>query len=173
MDIQATLADKHLKAKGKVEAIATMLLNKELSVGELIRHANGAEAKAKGTCIEAIEFATRARPEIAPAACLDFVAEALLDEAPRVKWESAKVVANIAHLHPGRLTDSVRNLLANSEHSGTVVRWSAVRALGEIVKLRTRHNRTLIPALEALLKRGDEDRAVVKICQSALKTLKA
>jgi HEAT repeat protein len=173
MDIRATLADKQLKAKSRVEVIAKMLLDKELPIAELIRVAKGSKDKEKGTCIEALEFATKATPEIACAACLDFVTETLLDDAPRVKWESAKVVANIAHLYPESLADAVKNLLANGEHSGTVVRWSAARALGEIVKLRTRHNRTLIPAIEAFLKRDNEDKAIVKIYQSALKKVKA
>jgi HEAT repeat protein len=172
MDIRATLSDKHLKAKDKVDAIAKMLLDRELGVDELIRVAGDSNNKEKGTCIEALEFATRAEPEVASAACLDFVVESLLDEAPRVKWESAKVVANIAQRYPERLCDAVTNLVANSEHPGTVVRWSAARALGEIVKLRTRHNRTLIPVIEAVLKRNDEDKAIIKIYQSAVKKAK-
>jgi hypothetical protein len=173
MDIRTTLADKQLKAKGKVEAIAKMLLDGRLVVGELISVAGHSNDKEKGTCIEALEFATRAQPTLASAACLDYVVASLLDEAPRVKWESAKVVANIAHLYPERLADAVKNLLANAEHAGTVVRWSAARALAEIVKLRTMHNRTLVPAIEAILKHHDEDTAIVKIYQSALTKAKA
>ena len=173
MDIQATLADKQLKAKGKVELIAQALLAGELAIGELIRVARDSKDKEKGTCIEALEFATRATPSIASPGCLDFVTETLLDEAPRVKWESAKVVANIAHLYPEKLTAATKNLLANSEHSGTVVRWSVARALGEIVKLRTKHNRTLVPAIEALSEREKDDKAIRKIYQTALKTVKA
>ena len=69
--------------------------------------------------------------------------------------------------------DTLKNLLANSLHPGTVVRWSAARALGEILKLRTKHNRSLIPAVEAVVKRGNEDRAIMKIYQSALKRVNA
>ena len=172
MDIKTILADKQIKAKAKVEAIATMLLDEQLTVGELIRVAKGSKDKEKGTCIEALEFATRAKPEVATSACLDFVTEALLDEAPRVKWESAKVVGNIAHRFPERLADAVRNLRANSEHSGTVVRWSAAFALGAIVTLRTRHNKELVPAIEAILNRNDEDKAIKKIYQAALRKVR-
>lgn len=173
MDIQATLADKQVKAKVKVQAIAKLLLDGELSDGELIRVAKVSSDNDKGSCIEALEFATRSRPELASPACLAFVTHALLEEAPRVKWESSKVVANIAALYPERLADTVKHLLANTSPPGTVVRWSVARALGEILKLRTDHNRALIPAVEALLKRDNEDRAIVKIYQSALKNVKA
>lgn len=168
MDIQTTLADKELKAKGKVEAIAKMLLDGKISLADLILAAEGSKDKDKGTCIEAIEFATQARPEIASPACLDFVTGTLLDEAPRVKWESAKVVRNIAHRFPEKLADAVKNLLANSRHPGSVVRWSAAGALGAILELRTRHNKELVPALEAIAAR-EEDQAIKKIYLAALR----
>lgn len=168
MDIQTTLADKNLKAKAKVEAIAKMLLDAQISLAELVRAARGSKDKEKGTCIEALEFATRARPEIASPDCLDFVTEALLDEAPRVKWESAKVVRNIAHRFPERLVEAIKDLRANSTHEGTVVRWSAAGALGAIVELRTTHNKELVPVLQAILER-EEDQAIKKIYLAALR----
>lgn len=168
VDIQTTLADRNLKAKAKVEAIAKMLLDAQMSLAELLRAARSSKNKEKGTCIEALEFATRERPEIATPDCLDFVAEALLDGAPRVKWESAKVVRNIAHRFPERLVEPIKNLRANSAHEGTVVRWSAAGALSAIVELRTKHNRELVPALEAILER-EEDQAIKKIYQAALR----
>jgi hypothetical protein len=79
--------------------------------------------------------------------CLTFVSDSLSDKAPRVQWESAKVIANIAHRYPKKLDNAICNLLANSESSGTVVRWCAALALGEIVKLRTKHTKGLIPAI--------------------------
>jgi hypothetical protein len=93
-----------------------------------------------------------------------------LDKAPRVKWESAKVIGNIAYLYPDKLDKAIGNLLTNSEFSGTVVRWSAAFALGEIVKLKTKRNKDLIPAVEAIIRR-DDDNAIKKIYQAALKKL--
>lgn len=168
MDIKTILIDKQLKAKPKVEAISKMLLDEKVSVSELIKIAKDSKDKEKATCIEAIEFATKAKPEIASSACLDFVTETLLDKAPRVRWESAKVIGNIAHLYPNKLDNAISNLLTNSEYSGTVVRWSAAFALGEIVKLKTKRNKDLIPAIESIIKR-DEDNAIKKIYQAALK----
>ena len=167
MDIQAILSDKNLKAKPKVEVISKMLLIKKITVSELIKVAKVSKDKEKGTCIESLEFATRTKPDIASSSVLDFVTETLANEAPRVKWESAKVIGNIAHLFPTRLDKAICNLLTNSENSGTVVRWSAAFALGEIVKLKTKRNKDLIPVIEAIIKR-DEDNAIKKIYQKAL-----
>jgi HEAT repeat protein len=172
MDIRTILADKQLKAKPKVEAIGNMLLDKKVSASELIKVAKTSKDKEKATCIEALEFATRTKPGIASSAVLDFVTETLSDEAPRLKWESAKVIGNVAHLFPSRLDNAIRNLLMNSEYSGTVVRWSAAYALGEIVELNTKRNKDLIPAIESILKR-EEDNAIRKIYQKALKKVKA
>jgi HEAT repeat protein len=167
MNLETILNDNQLKAKAKVEAISKMLLDKKVSIGELIKVARVSKDKKKGTCIESLEFATRIKPDIASSALLDFVIETLSDEAPRVKWESAKVIGNIAHLFPDKLDKAISKLLTNTEYSGTVVRWSAAFALGEIVKLKTKQNKDLIPAIEAIIKR-DKDNAIRKIYQKAL-----
>jgi len=161
------LADKQLKAKSKVEAISKMLLDGNVSVVDVIKTADSSAGSDKGTCIEAIEFATKVRPELASLECLKFLSETLLDKAPRVKWESAKAIGNIAHLYPDKLDRAIGNLLTNSEFPGSVVRWSAAFALGEIVKLGTKGNKDLIPAVEAIVRR-EEDRAIQKIYQAAL-----
>ncbi|HUR97343.1 MAG TPA: HEAT repeat domain-containing protein [Pyrinomonadaceae bacterium] len=167
MDVHAVLADRQLKTKAKVETLGKMLLNEKLTLEDLIKAARGAKDSDKGTCIEAIEFATKSRPELASVACLKFVTQTLSDKASRVKWESARVIGNIAHLHPDKLDKAVCNLLTNTESPGTVVRWSAAFALGQIVQLRTKQNRDLIPAVEAILRR-EEDNAIKKIYQAAL-----
>ena len=167
MDIYAVLADKQLKIKSKVEAISTMLLAETVSVHDVISIAKASRESDKGTCIEAIEFATKAKPELGSLQCLKFASDTLVDKAPRVKWESARVIGNIAHLYPGKLDKAIANLLTNSEAAGTVVRWSAAYALGEIVKLRTKHNRDLVPAIEAIVRR-EKDNAIRKIYQAAL-----
>lgn len=168
MDINAILTDKQLKTKDKVEALSKMLLDGEANIDELIKVAKASKDSEKGTCIEATEFATKAKPEIASIGCLKFVTETLLDKAPRVKWESAKVIGNIAHLYPNKLDSAICNLLTNSEFPGTVVRWSAAFALGEIIKLKTKRNTDLIPVIEAIIRR-DNNKAIRKIYNAALK----
>ena len=162
------LSDKGQKAKAKVEAISRMLLTGEVNLDDVMEAARGAKGSERGTCIEAIEFATKEKPEIATLNCLRFVSETLLDKAPRVRWESARVIANIAHLYPDKLDKAICNLLTNTEFPGTVVRWSAALALGEIIKLRTKLNKNLVSAIEPILRRED-DNAIKKIYQAALK----
>lgn len=169
MEIEAVLADKGLKAKAKVEAISQMILDGHATVSDVIRTARASKDSEKGTCIEAVQFATKAKPELASLDCLTFVTETLLDKAPRVKWESAKVIAGIAHLYPDKLDNAIGNLLTSAECPGTVVRWSAALALGEIIKLQTkRHNDDLIPAIQAVVGR-EEDNGIKKIYAAALK----
>jgi len=172
MDLETLLKDKNIKPKAKTEAISQELLAGTLSFDSLISVAKTAKDPDKATCIEALEYATQTRPAIATEECLNFVSVALAEKAPRVKWESARVVANIAPLFPDKLEEAIKNLLPNSEHSGTVVRWSAALALGEILKLNTSHNVNLKPALEALCDR-EEKNSIKKIYQSALKKSKA
>ncbi len=72
----------------------------------------------------------------------------------------AKVIGNIAHLYPSKLTGALKNLLINTEHEGTVVRWSAAFALGQIIKMKSPLDKNLIPAFETICNR--KKRAALK-----------
>ena len=161
MTIAELVADKSKKAKEKVETISKWLLDGSLPTDELIVFAEGAKDPEKGTCIEAIEFATRQTVTIADENVLAFVTKTLTETAPRVKWESAKVVGNIAKLFPTKLAKPINNLLANVKDNGTVVRWAAAFALGEILKLKTKNNKYLLPTLEIICE-NEQDNAIKK-----------
>jgi hypothetical protein len=168
MNFKDIFNDKAIKPKQKTEALCQWLLSNPKSLDKLIAFASEAKDPIKATCIETIEFATNANPKIATEACLKFVIETLTENAPRIKWESAKVIGNIAHLYPNKLNEAVKNLLVNSEHSGTVVRWSSAFALGEIIKLKTKLNKDLIPFAEAMIKR-EEKNSIKKFYIDAIK----
>lgn len=168
MDIEKILNDKQVKLKEKTETISKLLLDKKIGINELIKFAQISNDPVKATCIEAIEFATKSKPAIAPLACWEFVSKTLIEKAPRVKWESAKVIGNIAHLYPDKLDEAIKNLLVNAKHSGTVVRWSAAFALGQIIKIKTSQNKDLISAVESICKR-EEKNSIKKIYFDALK----
>lgn len=172
MKLEEIFSDKSLKQKGKVEKLGKLLMDSKPGPGELIAFAEKSEDTEKATCIEALEFATRQKPEIADEKCLKYVSKQLTSEAPRVKWESAKVIGNIGHLFPTKLNTAIGNLLTNSEHSGTVVRWAAAFALGEILKLKTKHNKDLLPALEAICKREQDNAIKKKYLDAIKKTMK-
>jgi HEAT repeat protein len=102
---------------------------------------------------------------------LDYVTKALRDEVPRVKWESAKVIGNIAKLFPTNLDKSINNLLPNAKNEGTVVRWATAYALAEILSLKTESNKKLLPKIVTLCE-NEEDNGVKKKYLNALKKVK-
>ena len=168
--IDELLKDKTTKSKEKTKQISISLLNNTISISNLISYAQHAKNSVKATCIEAIEFATKQNPTIANEEALHFITQTLTAETPRVKWESAKAIGNIAHLFPSKLDSTIANLLDNSEHSGTVVRWSTAYALGEILKLQTPINEALLPTLETICNR-EEKNSIKKVYLAAIKTV--
>ncbi len=171
MEIESIINDKNTKPKDKTLALSNMLLGSEISIKDLIHYAETAKDSPKATCIEAMEYATKINPTIGNAECLIFVSKCLTAKAPRIKWESAKVIGNIAHLFPDKLDEAVKNLLANTEHIGTVVRWSAAYALGEIIKTKYGKNKTLLASIEAICER-EEKNSIKKIYLAAFKKVK-
>ncbi len=171
MTIEELLKDKTIKPKEKTGTISRWILEKSLPIDELITFAEKQKDPAKATCIEAIEYATKQNPTIADESVLLFVTEALKEKAPRIKWESAKVIGNIAHLFPAQLDKPISNLLTNTGHEGTVVRWSAAFALGEILKLKTRHNPGLFSAIENIYEK-EEKNSIRNIYSAAIKKTK-
>jgi hypothetical protein len=170
MDLQSILLDKQISAKEKTETISGLLLENNINMDEIMQTASLSNDTAKATCIEAIEYATKIKPTVATLACLKYVSKTLKENAPRIKWESAKVIGNIAHLYPNKLDEAIKNLLVNTESNGTVVRWSAAFALGEILKLHTSINKTLIPTIKTICDR-EEKISIKKIYLSALKKI--
>lgn len=171
MTIEQVFKDKTIKAKAKVSTIGEWLINGELPIDELVAYAEKQKATDKATCIEAVEYATKKDPSIADENLLFYVIIALKDDEPRVKWESAKVIGNIAKIFPGQLDKAISNLLPNAEKTGTVVRWATAFALSEILKLKTESNKKLLPKIEALCER-EEDNGVKKKYIDALKKVK-
>lgn len=171
MDISFILNDPALKAKAKVTKLGTLLADKEIKVSEILKHADGLKDASLANCVESLELATRLNSGIATPSLLAFATEQLMHKAPRVKWEAAKVIGNIAHHFPSKLNDAINNLLVNAEYPGTVVRWSAAFALGEIVKLKTKINKDLIPAIEKFAEKESQN-SIRKVYLSALKKVK-
>ena len=171
LTLENLFEDKSIKAKAKAKQINEWLLNNELSLNELLAYTENQQSTNKATCIEAIESATRKLPTIADENLLVFVTKSLTDEEPRVKWESAKVIGNIAKQFPTQLEESIHNLLQNSENKGTVVRWATAYAMAEILKLKTENNEMLLPKIEVLFEK-EEDNGIKKKYLDALKKVK-
>ncbi len=125
----------------------------------------------KATCIEAIECMTKNNLALVNKTLLEYVSGQLNAEEPRIKWESARVIGNIAGKFPLLLKKPAHNLLMNATHEGTVVRWATAYALREILKLNTGLNRELLPEIERL-SNNEEDTAIKKKYQDALKKVR-
>lgn len=171
MTLEQVFEDKTIKAKAKVAMIGQWLIDQELSVEELLAFAAQQVATHKATCIEALEYATKQTTAIADLNLLVELTKALQENEPRIKWESAKVIGHIAKHFPDNLALTLKHLLVNAEHSGTVVRWATAYALGEILKLKTAHNQQLLPQLERL-SATEQDNGVKKKYLDALKKVK-
>ncbi|MCH5718775.1 hypothetical protein [Niabella hibiscisoli] len=150
MNLTTLFADKSIKAKAKTAQAGNWLMTGELTVHELLAFAETSNPTDKATCIEILELATRHKPELADESLLDFVTATLQEDEPRIKWESARVIGNIAKLFPSSLKQATLCLLVNATHSGTVVRWATALALAEILKLKTSDYKKLLQAVKAL-----------------------
>jgi hypothetical protein len=171
MTLEELLKDKTKKIKEKTETISNWLLDGSMPIDELIAFAENSKDSEKATCIEAFEYATKENPKIADESLFSFVTEMLTEKAPRIKWESARVIANIAHAFPKKLPLAIERLLINAAYDGTVVRWATAYALGEILKLKTIHHESLLPKIEALCEKETEN-GVKKKYADALKRAK-
>ena len=156
MDIKEILSNKTLKPKAKIEELSQGIIDKKLTVNDLMSFAKTAKDAEKGTCVEALEFASSKNPKLINKKCFEFVIEHLSDKAPRVKWESAKIIGNTAHLFKTDLNNAIKHLLENAVYDGTVVRWSAAFALVEIIKLETEHNKTLLSKINKLYEKEEK-----------------
>ncbi len=115
MNFQEILNDKSVKPKEKTEMLSQLVLNNSNIIDELIAFAKESKDPIKATIIESFEFATKLKPELANKNLLQFASNSLTEKAPRVKWESAKVIGNISHLYPKQLEESINHLLVNTE----------------------------------------------------------
>ena len=168
MDFKALFSDKTTNSKGKTEALAKSVLENKITINELIDFASTQKDPVKATCIEAIEMVTQSKPELANDNTLDFVISSLSEKAPRVKWESARVIANTIHLFPKKQGSAIPELLKNSEHEGTVVRWSTAMAFASIVKTESPESKKIISGLKGIAEK-EEKNSIKKIYLKALK----
>lgn len=171
MDIGELLNDKTIKAKQKAMLLSNWVVEKTITIDRLIAVAKQEKDPIKATIIEAIAYATLKDSSLADNNTLLFASNMLLTKAPRVKWESAKVIGNIAHLFPQQLDVVIANLLRSTIDEGTVVRWSMAFALGEILKLNLHYNVYLVPKLNDICSK-EEKNSIRQIYLKALKKVK-
>lgn len=169
MNLEELLKDKSIKGKEKTELISQSILNQTLSLDVLLSFAQTQKEPINAILIEAIEFSTKQNPNLANENTFNFVIQSLTAKAPRIKWESAKVIANIAHLFPDKLQEAIHNLLLNSNHEGTVVRWSVATVLTEIIKATNKNDQELLSHIEKLYLQ-EEKNSIKKIYKTVMDT---
>jgi len=157
------------KPKQKIALMGEALRRNRKLTTELIECFIGGSAGDQGNCMAAIEYASRDEPAAA-ADCLEFVIEHLNDKPPRVRWEAASAIANLARQFPDRVARAIPRLLVNAKAEGTVVRWSAASALTEIARHNPASRRELVPKFEATVKK-ETNNGVRNIYVKALKSL--
>ncbi|ULQ58628.1 hypothetical protein K7I13_08635 [Brucepastera parasyntrophica] len=150
MNLDELMNNKQLKTKEKTEILSRYILNREIKVGDIIDFAETAKDPVKAACIESLEYASEKEPAVINKACFAFAVKNLKAKAPRIKWESARIIGNTAYLFTDDLKDAIKNLLENTGHEGTVVRWSSAFALGEIIKLKTNYNKELTDEIKKI-----------------------
>ncbi|PIR08168.1 hypothetical protein COV53_04350, partial [Candidatus Gottesmanbacteria bacterium CG11_big_fil_rev_8_21_14_0_20_37_11] len=82
----------------------------------------------------------------------------------------ARVIANVSQRYPERAAKAVDKLMLNTKDKGTVVRWSAALALGEIAKYNLNIRTKLIPKIEAILEK-EQNNGVKNVYLKALKAI--
>lgn len=171
MEIAAVFKDKSTKPSEKTGIICKLLLEKAVSLPDLMSYAEQAKASERASCIEAMEFLTKDKPQEANSECLDFAIQYLNAKEPRVQWESARLISNIAHLYPDHLDYAIPKLLLNTKSSGTVVRWSAAMALSKIVVSPYKGR---MEVLEKIIQLAEEEEkiSIRKIYADAIKKAK-
>lgn len=150
MDLNQLFQDTTLTTKARAAEIGAALMQDRLAPERLEVFARHQNAVVRATCLEGLESATRKSPQVVGPSLFDFLCDSLEHEEPRVKWESARVIGNVARHFPGRVHGAVEGLLRNATHEGTVVRWSSAFALGEIVQLDTGLRDELLPRIQRL-----------------------
>ncbi|MBU4298630.1 HEAT repeat domain-containing protein [Patescibacteria group bacterium] len=149
--IEEILKSKH-EPKEKITLLAKEIKKDKKFIGEIVGYFESAPAGDQGHLIESLEYASQDNPEII-APHLDFVICHLEDKAPRVKWECARIIANLTLKFSDKTVKAIPALLKNAKDKGTVVRWSVAFALGEIAKSNSNAERILLPKMKELIKK--------------------
>ena len=168
MDFKTFFSDKTTNSKIKTESLAKAILDKEITIDEILVFASLQKDPIKATIIESIENVTKQKPEFITEKNLHFIIESLSEKAPRIKWESSRVIANTIHLFQNKQVDIIPELLKNTSHEGTVVRWSTALAFASILKTDSPESKRIISGIKIIAEK-EEKNSIKKIYRAALK----
>lgn len=165
MNLSEILNKTTLKSKEKNQKISAALLSGELSEKSLLEFAAQARDVDRATLMEAAEYTTKSNPDFGSIHLLQFAGEQLSSEAPRVVWESSRVIGNLCRKYSDAALKLTPRLAANTEHEGTVVRWSTAYALSQIL-IQTKDKR--LSELMRNISKKEKENSIRKIYDAAL-----
>jgi hypothetical protein len=157
------------KPKELTLLLAKELLSDETLLGQMMEYYEKAKDSGKGTCMAALTEISKEKPKaIEP--FIGFIISQINHNAPRVKWESSQVIANMARDYPEQAKRAIPMLLENINDEGTVVKWSAAFALTEIAKSNPETQKQLLPIFREIIGK-EENNGVRNIYVKAMKKL--
>lgn len=167
MSLLAEVRKASKLSKELVARLAKAVLNNPKVLSSFKEDLKNAKPTERGACMEILEYASKENPAIAKP-YIETVTEYLSDKAPKVKWESARILGNVAQRYPEDVAKSADRLLSNTKDNGTVVRWSAAYALSEIAKHNRRVRPELLVHIDTILK-NEENGGVKNVYFKALR----
>jgi hypothetical protein len=123
----------------------------------------------RGTCADVIEAVSKENPDLV-APYVDVLIGYISYKAPHVKWATSETIGNLSKSHCVQTEKAIPHLLANTTDKGTVVRWAAAFALGEIAKNCPDARGALLPKIDEILK-TEENNGVKNVYLKALKAI--
>ena len=146
----------NLTAKKKAKAIADALLSGTLKPQALLEAIPKLPDAELAIVMESLEGATRKEPALVNDKLFALLVESLGHAAPRVQWEAARTIGNVAKEHAEHLGSAVDALLVNTTNDGTVVRWATAQALAAILRVGYRDNNFRASLSEIAAREQDE-----------------
>ncbi len=169
MDTVKKILQSDKKPKEKVSLLATKVKKDKKLLDELVEYFEAGSVADKGNCIEVMEYVSQDRPELI-ITYIDFIIKNLDYNAPKLKWETARVIGSLASKYPDKVEKSTKKLFLNTKDKGTVVRWSAAFALTEIAKSNMKLKKELVNRFNQIVKE-ESNNGVKNVYLKALKIL--
>lgn len=169
MDTIEQIFKSNKKPKEKIDLLAGNIKKTPKLIDELMDYFTVGTKAEKGSCFEVLKYVSESNPEIV-LPHLDFVIKLINDKEPKIRWQTARVVGNMAQKFPDKVAKAVPKLLINTKDKGTVAKWCAAFALTEIAKNNTKLQKELVSKMHSILK-AEKNNGVKNVYIKALKTI--
>lgn len=169
----STILKSTIKPKEKQQALLKLVLEKKVTVNELIEYFQTAKDTEKGTCADVMKHVSAKWPEGFSKENIATLIRFVDYKAPRVKWGVAESLGNLSKQYPQETATAIPSLLENTtdnESNTTVIKWCAAYALTEIAKNNLQTRKELLPVFEKIIKR-EKNNGVRNVYVKAMKLL--